>query len=198
MARKRETPAEKKPKVPNIEIVRREGIQKNTDALAVEAYELLDELLTHFHAPLEGARIEIAWLRNVKADADGRLRLGKPIKSADLPRQLHGVDWIVALNRQAMGMFNSAQRRALIDHELCHVDLARNAKTGETRTDALGRTVMRVRKHDIEEFREVVRRHGLYTDDLKQFYENIVESEKAPLFAHGKGTKTAPADDAAA
>lgn len=53
----------------------------------------------------------------------------------------------------------NAQRIALVDHEICHLHV------GETDD---GEYEMVIREHDVEEFDEVVRRHGLWTDDLWQ------------------------------
>lgn len=179
---------EPKVKIPRLTIVPREPEKgKDPDKLAVEAYEMLDDIVERFHIRLDGAVILIAWLRGLKANTDDQLLLGKAIKAADIPRQLGKVDWIIALNRDAFGMFSPQQRRALIDHELCHAAVAVNSKTGEDKTDAHGRKVYRVRKHDIEEFREIVKRHGLWKDDLQAFWQSIVESDKAPLFSGGAG-----------
>ena len=175
---------EKKPKIPRIEIAPRKPANgQPADALAVEAYQMLDELIGRWHGRLKKMRIMLAWLRGLKADADDQLRLGKPIRSTDLPRQLSEVDWVIAVNREAFGMFTPAQRRALLDHELCHAAIATSKKSGEPRIDALGRPVFRVRKHDVEEFAEVAKRHGLWKSGLEAFWRAAVESAKVPLFA---------------
>lgn len=56
----------------------------------------------------------------------------------------------------------SAWRRALIDHELCHC--VGNSEDG---WELLG--------HDIEEFAEVIERHGLWKADVKDFCERVVQ-----------------------
>jgi hypothetical protein len=43
--------------------------------------------------------------------------------------------------------------------------------------DALGRGIYRVRKHDIEEFHEIIARHGCYKRDLEQFAK-VIEKRK--------------------
>lgn len=183
-------PKPKAEKVPRLTIVRRESLKvENPDKLAVEAYQMLDDLVERFHVHLKKAEILIAWLRGLKANPDDQLKLGQAVKAADIPRQLANVDWIIALNRNAFEMFTPQQRRAIIDHELCHAAVSINPKTGEEKTDAHGRTVYRVRRHDIEEFREVVKRNGLWKDDLQNFWQSIVESDKAPLFAGKKKSK---------
>ena len=68
----------------------------------------------------------------------------------------------------AWSQFNEKQRVALVDHELCHGTVAVNAE-GETKEQEDGRPVYRVRKHDVEEFREIVERYGLWKADLEAF-----------------------------
>ncbi len=53
------------------------------------------------------------------------------------------------------------------------------------RYDERGRRVFRTRKHDIEEFRCIVERHGCYKTDLVAFAQAIVDKRKAPLFTSG-------------
>jgi len=52
-------------------------------------------------------------------------------------------------------------RRALVDHELCHFAVDEDEDTGDL--------ILRIRGHDIEEFLEVVNRHGLWSDDVRDF-----------------------------
>jgi hypothetical protein len=54
-------------------------------------------------------------------------------------------------------LFNDAQRAALIDHELCH--FRKNKETGAY--DARG--------HDLEEFNEIVERHGIWDLTVRDF-----------------------------
>src|SRR6185503_11644455 len=67
------------------------------------------------------------------------------------------------------------QRRALLDHELCHGARQHDAK-GEPVYDERGRPVYRLRKHDIEEFTAIVSRHGCYKADLENFAAAIRRS----------------------
>lgn len=111
----------------------------------------------------------------MKADRDARLTLGWAKKESDLDREKtkgrggkEPHDFTVALNYDAWQRFGEAQRAALMDHELMHCQVAVD-EDGEERRDALGRVVCRVRGHDIEEFRDVVSRHGLWKEDLEKF-----------------------------
>lgn len=133
-------------------------------------YALLDELIEAHHDDLRLARIALAWCTSWTPDVDGRVTLGKCKRASDLDRELASFDFIVLLRRGFWmdERVTDAQRRALLDHELMHAALKRDAQ-GEPVEDERGRLVYRIRKHDLEEFTAIVQRHGLYKADLEQF-----------------------------
>jgi len=146
------------------------------------AYPLLRELVAAHHAHLAEAKIALAWRLGAKPDKDGRVVLGLCKKASDLDRELKDLDFVIVLNAEHWDKFSDAQRAALLDHELCHAQVELDEASGEPRTDARGRTVYRVRGHDLEEFREVVERHGLYKADLAAFARACAKQKKSPLF----------------
>lgn len=76
---------------------------------------------------------------------------------------------------------------ALLDHELCHAAPSLDDETLDVKYDERGRPVWRVRKHNIEEFTEVVERHGLWKKDLERFAEAIAKKRRMPLLAEAVG-----------
>lgn len=143
-------------------------------------YEIMDALVAAHHSHLAGARIAIAWRFGQKPDKDGHLELGKCKKASDLNRDLHQYNFVILLNFEAWNGMSGDQRRALMDHELSHAETVKQSD-GEDAEDEGGRTVYRIRKHDIEEFREVIARHGLYKRDLEDFAKMILEAREKPL-----------------
>jgi Putative phage metallopeptidase len=146
-------------------------------------YPMLEELVGKHHEELSNAkaRISLAWALNWKADVDGRKKLGACKKASDLDRELAAWDFVILVSQ---AFFEDAditdeQRMALLDHELMHATV-RLDKNGEPVVDERGRTVFRLRKHDLEEFADVVRRHGMWKRDLEVF---------GAALAHGKGAK---------
>lgn len=146
-----------------------------------EPWEILRKYVDEHHPHLKDATFAMAWRSALKADKDGIIMLGKAKKASDLDRDLAAYDLLIILNREHWEIFDRAQREALIDHELCHLRVAKD-KEGELRTDERGRPVYRMRKHDVEEFTEVIDRHGVYKNDLERFAESIIQSKKTPLF----------------
>lgn len=146
-----------------------------------EPYQLLDELREEHHDHLASARILLAWRKELKPDPDGHLVLGKCVKASDLQRELVNCDFVILLNREVWHdlRFTRDKKLALLDHELCHAEVARDEETGEDKFDERGRRVWRIRKHDIEEFQAIVQRHGCYKRDLEKFSEALLKSKKA-------------------
>lgn len=152
-------------------------------------YPTMNRIVKKFHAHLIEAKICAAWNMSWKADVDGRLVLGKCKKGSDLDRELHGWDFVILLNMDAWKELSSEQRTALLDHELCHAQVALDPM-GKPKKDVKGRIVYRTRKHDLEEFREIVSRHGLYKSDIEAFAQVCFEKANAPLL-ETKESKTA-------
>lgn len=147
-------------------------------------YELLDDILRSHHEALanQDVRIALAWQHTWKPDVDGRVTLGKCKKASDLDRELAPYDFVVILNKEfwVNPKVTADQRCALLDHELCHAAIAYD-EHGEPKVDDRGRVIYRVRKHDIEEFRDIVARYGCYKYDLQQFAAALRRAQQLPL-----------------
>jgi hypothetical protein len=136
-------------------------------------YALLRELVNHHHREVAGARIALAWNLAWKADVDGRVTLGQCKKVSDLEREVAEMlayDFVVLLRKEFWydPFTTDLQRRALLDHELCHAAVKFD-EHGEPMVDERGRTVYRIRKHDLEEFSEIADRYGCWKRDLEHF-----------------------------
>lgn len=147
-----------------------ELIKDEPGGVGRQAYVMMRELVRAHRRDLVDARIALAWCSAWKADADGRVTIGKCRKASDLDRELMEFDFIILLSRSFWLDLEvtDEQRRALLDHELMHAAV-KVGENGEPEEDAKGRIVYRVRKHDIEEFADTVKRHGIYRGDLDTF-----------------------------
>lgn len=168
-----------------VKLLEREHAGKTT-----EAYQILDRLVKKHHGQLVDANIAIAWRFGWSKDADGRLKLGQAKKGSDLDRELHQYDFVILLNHEAwnQGGLNQKQKDALVDHELCHCEVSMDTN-GEPKQDEQGRTVYRIRRHDIEEFQDVVARHGLYTGKLEEFAAAAINDAKRPILKEAEKEK---------
>ena len=173
---------EKKVKVELVE----EFEGRGADRRQTEPYAILAQLQDKYHAHLAEARIAIVWRLEVTAGRDGKFVLGWAKKATDLDREFSEHDLLVILNRDAWDDLSLAQREALIDHELSHFAVIE--KEGAPVRDERGRVCYRLRKHDLEEFRDVVARHGLYLQDVVEFAAVCAAAKKTPLFPDVAGS----------
>jgi hypothetical protein len=74
-----------------------------------------------------------------------------------------------------------AQKDALLDHELEHVELVIKPKTGRVKLDSHGRPKIKMRKHDVQFgwFHSIAERHGIASGECQQ---------AASLFLDGRQT----------
>jgi hypothetical protein len=147
-----------------------------------QPYRLLADVRQKYHSDTQQARVVLAWVNDVKSDADGRIMLGKCVPVSLLQKELIDYDFIILLNKDVWGdgLFDVAKKRALLDHEMSHIAPVLNSD-GEA-TDGRGRRLWRTRGHEIEEFSGVVERHGTYKADLERFAEALLKARGTPLF----------------
>lgn len=150
-----------------------------------EPYRLMEEIRAKDHGHLDGVNIAIAWRLGWRADANKILQLGSCRKRGDLDRELDEFDFVILLNQEAWPTLDDKQKAALIDHELCHAQVV-NDIDGNAKYDDRDRLVCRIRKHDVEEFRQIVERHGCWTSDLSAIAQAVIKDAERPLL---------PADD---
>ena len=146
-----------------------------------EPHRLLQEILHKHHGHLDGVKIGLAWRSGWRSDTDGHMKLGQCRKSSDLDREMYaGFDFVILLSEEAWPTLNAAQKAALIDHELCHAALSMDSN-GEPKFNDRDRLCCRIKKHDVEEFRCIVERHGLWTQDLEEIAKAAIVDSKRPL-----------------
>lgn len=143
-----------------------------------DLYDLLDSLVEEFHADeLSHARIQLVWRRGWKGDHDGRMKLGQASIPKREDRLTHGLDLRIHLNYEVWTSvdFSQEQQRALLDHELQHF-APQLDKDGEQKEGKDGLKEWRIRKHNLEEFREIVARHGQWKSDIQDFVRTAMEA----------------------
>lgn len=137
-----------------------------------EAQRIGERVIEQWHPHL--SEIKIAYLNKesateppTKPPRGGKvLKLGQASKVPDKYKLLAAQDYVFVIELTAAywDKLSLTQQEALVDHELCHC-----------RVDADGPYLA---NHDLEEFRQIVRRHGFWKPDIQAFCE-----EAQPLFA---------------
>lgn len=144
-----------------------------------EVRKLATTLITQYHRHLEQATI-LYLMTTKNTMRSGKLVLGKATKPAGLVRFLSSAhvaqeepaDFIITLNSTAWEeRLTESQKEALLDHELCHCGYELN---GDDEVKWV------IRPHDVEEFAEIIERHGLWEPELERMADAI-EQLKLPL-----------------
>lgn len=120
-----------------------------------------DEIVRSHHPDI--APEMIRWvLRDPPATSKGREVMGTARAISARERAVYGLGelFVVELSRSDADSLTPRGLRALIDHELCHCQVDIDPETEEP--------TPRIVAHDVEEFFDVIARHGAWNDDVKQ------------------------------
>lgn len=126
-----------------------------------EVIHLAESLIDQYHLPLMQARIAFVF-QDEATETDGRVELGKTSKVQPKMQPYMEYDFLIVLAEDKWTEMSSNAREALIDHELSHCG-------GD---EANG---WKLRHHDIEEFREVLERHGAWNAGLSTDLRSIMQ-----------------------
>ncbi len=130
-----------------------------------ELLRIAQEVIDAWHPELKRARIGFVF-KSEAGTHKGHMVLAD-VGAIPARMKIHlELDYIVSVAFDVWNRFDDKKRRALLDHEFCHC--YRNSNTGEWTT----------RDHDVQEFVEVVQRHGLWTNSLTEMDQAI---RQAPL-----------------
>lgn len=85
-------------------------------------------------------------------------------------RALGRADAEITIDQAAWDGMNDAEQVALLDHEITHLSLVRDAKTDEIKFDDMSRPRLKMKKHDwhVGWFEAVARRHGKDSPEVYQ------------------------------
>lgn len=154
-----------------------------TPAPQVEA--IANDLISEIHEHLSPARI-LYLFTNKKRKRCDRVVLGSTQKLSGMQRFLSsgnsavedGYDFIILIGKAEWEVLEENQRRALVDHELCHCGV-KDPDDEEPEWMLKG--------HDVEEFRDVIARHGFWKDDIKDFAKTVQQMRlPTPLLQGGE------------
>ena len=136
-----------------------------------ELRRLAEQIIDQHHEHLEDAKSLIGfYLRSGSADWAGKAK-----KCTAFERHVTGYLLFVFINAGAWEGLNQKQQRALMDHELCHFTRTFHQEVNELGgwksvwDDANDPDNWGIRDHDVEEFSDVIRRHGLWEQGIEKF-----------------------------
>lgn len=128
-------------------------------------------LVDALHDHLQGA--SIGYLFREKMKTRDRVVLGKASKAGAKLEFFADHDFVIEFNWQEWRRLSPMQRIALVDHELRHCGREENDK---------GERSWVMQSHDIEEFKDIVERWGLWKADLVVFAGAVVHAHQLGLF----------------
>jgi predicted metallopeptidase len=139
-----------------------------------EAERIGRDLINDYHTHLSTCRVEFVFVSETPV-AKGKEVWGRARKITGINAFLGAKDdpedyFVIELARPIWNRLDDKQKRALVDHELCHCD--RNEETG-------GLIMV---SHDVEEFSGVIVRHGLWRHDVQHFVELGAQMHQRGLF----------------
>lgn len=164
---------------------------KSDKELAGFAQPILDK----FHPNLK--LIKIAFLFREEASITGdRVIAGMAVKVDDRNWSLHKVDAIVEIARDVWEDANEQFRAALIDHELSHIGIRFDENATPVMDEATNRVKVFMRPHSIEEFDDVLARHGAYHKALRSFLDAFAKRKDEQKKAKRAGMTSGASQDA--
>jgi len=126
--------------------------------------------------------LSISYLFRDKATVtDGKVITGRCIRVDDRNWALHKKDVLIEIARDIWEEMDARFQKALMDHELGHIGLEFDEDKTIKMEETTGRIKVRIRRHDIEEFSDVLERHGAYHKALREFlaaYARRIEAQK--------------------
>ncbi|HHV63841.1 MAG TPA: hypothetical protein GXX46_02005 [Peptococcaceae bacterium] len=145
--------------------------------------EIAEKLIDDHHPHLRDAKDLIEYYIR---DDGGVNWAGKCKKCSAFERFLTGKMFHIFVIAPAFEGWPMEKLRALIDHELCHIQ----RKTGIVVIDPTTGEITRkewaskddpenwlIREHDVEEFSDVIYRHGLWDTGIEKFAEAVRDAE---------------------
>ncbi len=138
---------------------------------ALEPELVAAELIPEHHPHLEAARIAYLFTEGPLVSR-GAAVLAKSQTASGLMEHFAAVDFVLVFDREGWTHLTDGERAALVDHHLC-------ACAGKADKD--GEIHWSIRAPDVQEFREVIDRHGLWDDGLRDFAKRAARWAQPPL-----------------
>lgn len=145
---------------------------------APEVERIARELIAEHHTHLVEARIAYLFRLGDWTQL-GQTVAGKGVKLGARERFLVEADFVVIINVGFWRQLAPVHRKALVDHELCHC--GRHAEDGPA-----GSPRWELWPHDIEEFRAVIGRHGLWRPEVEEMAATMAEASRQLPLARAK------------
>lgn len=110
--------------------------------------------------------------------SEGKVTVGMAIRVDDRNWAIHKTDALIEIARDVWEEASEQFRQALMDHELSHISVVMDEAATPVMDESTGRIRIRIKKHDIEEFADVLERHGAYHESLRVFLDAFAKNKE--------------------
>lgn len=162
-----------KPKPVNWQLI------ENTTRQDAGIYELVNNLKTQFHGgdrELSDLNFVLMWKHNIRPDQDGYIVIADVSKSSDKMRELRPHDVIIGINKIAWDLLDENQKKVVIDTQLERVVLCLD-KEGNPKEDDKYRRIYRLKRPEVVDSENIVRRHGLTMSQVQDYVFNQLSGD---------------------
>jgi len=148
---------------------------------ALEVAEIATNLVEKYHRHLLDFDVKLEYVFVDKTPKrNGKEVWGTCRKVSSLNAFLAGDDdgsdpfFVIVISEPIWDILPPDTRKALIDHELCHAWAKANQKEDDDEADPVK---LSLRPHDVEEFACIIRRHGLWREDIQDFVDAALKAK---------------------
>ena len=134
--------------------------------------DIARDLIPEHHFHLVEANIQYLF-RNGTWYVNRKARAGNAEKCSGKVKHLTGHDFIITINAEIWPRLTDKAKVALVDHELCHC-----IRNGD---DEDGNPIWATEPHTVEDFAAVIRRHGLWDEELKRIGQAMDDFQKQQM-----------------
>lgn len=158
---------------------------------APEVEKIAKELIDKYHQHLIDFQVKLRYLFISKTPkSKGKEVWGTCRKISGLNAYLEGGEkddepfFVITISRDVWDILPQEKRVALVDHELCHAwaEVKQAEEEADADVDAEieqdNPVKLSVKPHDLEEFACIVRRHGLWRQDIEEFVEAAMKGKQ--------------------
>lgn len=135
---------------------------------------IAEELIPQYHPHLADTKVRIEYVYVSKTpNKGGKDVWGSCRKVTNLNAYLAGEEesfFVITISQPVWDILPEDKKVALVDHELCHA-----MSMFETDDDGEQLIKNSIVPHDVEEFAAVIKRHGLWKEDVKAFVEEALK-----------------------
>lgn len=145
----------------------------------------IDRMREEHHEDLEGVTVSALFVFDTEATECVLKHGGYPAQAVIRitpirDRALGVADAVIVVDRSNWMLLGAAQKDALVDHELTHLERVVDEETGAIKTDAVDRPKIAIRKHDHQFgwFDVIAQRHGDASPEVRQAKQLIQQTQQ--------------------